>query len=141
AARGLPNGSGSKSGEHVAVGSGVNPAQLAAVSLRAEGSKAEGRGTEARLLARAKASSRTGPCLGRTRMSVDSYLTFGHAPGPFARPAALVHTFERHRVAIAGFGTVGSAIAARLTGPEPVDGLTLTQVFHRRAFEKRAARR
>ena len=41
------------------------------------------------------------------------------------------------RVAILGFGTVGSAIAARLGGPDPVDGLELTHILDRRAFAKR----
>ena len=63
-------------------------------------------------------------------MSVDSFfLASGNSPGPFAS--------TRCRVAILGFGTVGSAVAARLAGPEPVDGLELTHILDRRAFAKR----
>ena len=43
------------------------------------------------------------------------------------------------RVAILGFGTVGSAIASRLTGPDPVEGLELTHILDRRAAVKRNA--
>ena len=64
-------------------------------------------------------------------MSVDSFLTSGNSPGA-----------RRCRVAILGFGTVGSAVASRLGGPAPagnVDGLELTQILDRRAFAKRDA--
>src|SRR5438093_1685643 len=64
-------------------------------------------------------------------MSVDSFLTSGSSPGA-----------RRCRVAILGFGTVGSAVASRLAGPAPVDnvdGLELTQILDRRAFAKRDA--
>src|SRR5438876_5253967 len=64
-------------------------------------------------------------------MSVDAFLTSGHSPG---RPSA-----PRCRVALLGFGTVGSAIARRLGGSEGVDGLQLTHIFDRRAHAKRDA--
>jgi homoserine dehydrogenase len=44
---------------------------------------------------------------------------------------------SRCRVAVLGFGTVGSAVAARLAGAEPVDGLELTHILDRRAVAKR----
>jgi len=65
-------------------------------------------------------------------MSVDSFfLASGNSPGPCFFPAT------RCRVALLGFGTVGSAIAARLAGPDPVDGLELTHILDRRASAKR----
>ena len=64
-------------------------------------------------------------------LSIDSFLTSGNSPGPFPTPKC--------KVAIVGFGTVGSAIAARLAGAEPVDGLQLTHILDRRAFAKRDA--
>jgi len=63
------------------------------------------------------------------RMSVDSFHTSGTSPA-LATPC---------RVALLGFGTVGSAIAARLAGPDPVPGLELTHILDRRAFAKRDA--
>src|SRR5262249_20586971 len=65
-------------------------------------------------------------------MSVDSFHTSGPSPSfaPSPQPC---------RVALLGFGTVGSAIAARLAGPEPVGGLELTHILDRRAFAKRDA--
>src|SRR5438094_2443728 len=61
-------------------------------------------------------------------MSVDSFfLASGTSPGPF----------HSSRVALLGFGTVGSAVAARLAGPDPVDGLELIHILDRRAFAKR----
>jgi homoserine dehydrogenase len=63
-------------------------------------------------------------------MSVDSFHTSGTSP-------AFAPTPQPCRVAILGFGTVGSAIAARLAGPEPVGGLELTHILDRRAFAKR----
>ena len=42
----------------------------------------------------------------------------------------------RCRIAILGFGTVGSAVARRLTGPHAPLGLELTHIFDRRAHEK-----
>src|SRR5438132_11051421 len=63
-------------------------------------------------------------------MSVDSFfLASGNSPGPL----------HSSRVALLGFGTVGSAIAARLAGCDPVDGLELTHILDRRAFLKRDA--
>ena len=62
-------------------------------------------------------------------MSVDSFLASGNSPGSFSPP--------RCRVAVLGCGTVGSAIATRLAGAEPVEGLELTHIFDRRAFAKR----
>jgi homoserine dehydrogenase len=63
-------------------------------------------------------------------MSVDSFfLASGNSPGFFPS--------TRCRVALLGFGTVGAAIAARLAGPDPVDGLELTHILDRRAFAKR----
>src|SRR5216117_222221 len=65
-------------------------------------------------------------------MSVDSFfLASGNSPGPCLFPAT------RCRVAVLGFGTVGSAVAARLAGPDPVDGLELTHILDRRASAKR----
>ncbi len=45
------------------------------------------------------------------------------------------------RIAILGFGTVGSAVARRLTGPASPHDLRLTHIFDRRAHEKRDALR
>src|SRR5947209_15447300 len=61
-------------------------------------------------------------------MSVDSFLTSGNSPGA-----------RRCRVALLGFGTVGSAVAHRLGGTDPVDGLELTHILDRRADAKRDA--
>jgi homoserine dehydrogenase len=44
------------------------------------------------------------------------------------------------RIALLGFGTVGSAVAARLTAPDADPRLRLTHIFDRRAGQKRAAR-
>jgi len=65
-------------------------------------------------------------------MSLDSFHTSGTSPA-FARSS------EPCRVAVLGFGTVGAAIAARLAGEDPVDGLELTHILDRRAFAKRDA--
>jgi len=43
------------------------------------------------------------------------------------------------RLAILGFGTVGSAVARRLTGPHVPSGLELTHIFDRSAARKRDA--
>jgi homoserine dehydrogenase len=43
------------------------------------------------------------------------------------------------RIAILGFGTVGAAVARRLTSVDPVRGLQLTHIFDRRAHQKRHA--
>ena len=61
-------------------------------------------------------------------MSVDSFLTSGSSPGA-----------RRCRVAILGFGTVGSAVASRLAPVDNDDGLELTQILDRRPFAKRDA--
>ena len=45
----------------------------------------------------------------------------------------------RCRIAILGFGTVGSAVARRLTGPLAPAGLDLTHIFDRNAARKREA--
>jgi len=63
-------------------------------------------------------------------MTVDSFHTSGTSPAFLP---------QRCRVAILGFGTVGSAIASRLAGPDPVDGLELTHILDRRAPVKRNA--
>jgi homoserine dehydrogenase len=65
-------------------------------------------------------------------MTVDSFHTSGTSPS-FSRRD------QPSRVAILGFGTVGSAIASRLAGPDPVDGLELTHILDRRAPVKRDA--
>jgi homoserine dehydrogenase len=43
------------------------------------------------------------------------------------------------RIGLLGFGTVGSALARRLTAENPVHNVELTHVFDRRAEQKRAA--
>jgi homoserine dehydrogenase len=45
----------------------------------------------------------------------------------------------RCRIAILGFGTVGSAVARRLTGADAPPGLELTHIFDRRAAQKEHA--
>lgn len=45
---------------------------------------------------------------------------------------------HRCRVGILGFGTVGSTVARRLTGPDPIPQLKLTHIADRRARDKRA---
>jgi homoserine dehydrogenase len=65
-------------------------------------------------------------------MTVDSFHTSGTSPSftPRDQPC---------RIAILGFGTVGSAIASRLAGNDAIDGLELTHVLDRRAPAKRDA--
>jgi homoserine dehydrogenase len=63
-------------------------------------------------------------------MTVDSFHTSGTSPSFTGR-------HQPCKVAIAGFGTVGSAVASRLAGPDPVDGLELTHILDRRAALKR----
>jgi homoserine dehydrogenase len=41
------------------------------------------------------------------------------------------------RIGLLGFGTVGSAVARRLNGHNPIAGLELTHIFDRRAAQKR----
>lgn len=60
-------------------------------------------------------------------MTLNSFHTSGNSPGP-----------DRCRVGILGFGTVGSAIARRLTGPDSIPSLQLSHICDRRAREKQA---
>jgi homoserine dehydrogenase len=60
-------------------------------------------------------------------LGLNSFQTSGNSPGT-----------SRCRVGILGFGTVGSAIARRLTGPDSIPTLELTHISDRRAREKRA---
>jgi homoserine dehydrogenase len=62
-----------------------------------------------------------------TRVSLDSF----HVVPPASHSRA-------SRIALLGFGTVGAAVARRLTGPEAVRGLQLTHIVDRRADHKRA---
>jgi homoserine dehydrogenase len=64
---------------------------------------------------------------------LNSFQTSGNSPGDprHSSPA-------RCRVGILGFGTVGSAIARRLTSPDSPSILQLTHICDRRAREKRA---
>jgi homoserine dehydrogenase len=58
---------------------------------------------------------------------LNSFQTSGNSPGT---PRCLVD--------ILGFGSVGSAIARRLTGPDSIPSLELTHICDRRARDKRA---
>ena len=60
-------------------------------------------------------------------MSLDSY----HVVPPASHSRA-------SKIALLGFGTVGAAVARRLTGTEAVRGLQLTHIIDRRADDKRA---
>ena len=60
-------------------------------------------------------------------MGLNSFQTSGNSPGS-----------PRCLVGILGFGTVGSAIARRLTGPDSIPSLELTHICDRRARDKRA---
>jgi homoserine dehydrogenase len=62
-------------------------------------------------------------------VTLNSFQTSGISPGAGA---------ARCRVGILGFGTVGSAIARRLTAPDSPSSLHLTHICDRRAREKRA---
>lgn len=62
----------------------------------------------------------------REALSLDS---FGH----------IVPPASTCRIAILGFGTVGSAVARRLTGPDAPRGLVLTHICDRRAADKQVA--
>jgi homoserine dehydrogenase len=64
---------------------------------------------------------------------LNSFQTSGNSPGD-PRHSSLA----RCRVGILGFGTVGSAIARRLTSPDSPPILQLTHICDRRAREKRA---
>lgn len=63
-------------------------------------------------------------------------LAHGHASDGWFH---VVSTTAPCRVGILGFGTVGSAVARRLTGRDAVRGITLTHVCDRRAIQKRAS--
>jgi hypothetical protein len=56
---------------------------------------------------------------------LNSFQTSGNSPGA-----------ARCRAGIPGFGTVGSALARRLTGPDSLPPLELTPICDRRAREK-----
>jgi homoserine dehydrogenase len=58
---------------------------------------------------------------------LNSFQTSGNSPGA-----------PRCRVGLLGFGTVGSALARRLTGPDSIPLLELTHICDRRARDKRA---
>jgi homoserine dehydrogenase len=58
-------------------------------------------------------------------LALNSFQTSGNSPT------------SRCRVGILGFGTVGSAVARRLTGPDSLPSLHLTHICDRRAREKR----
>lgn len=60
-------------------------------------------------------------------MGLNSFQTSGNSPGT-----------TRCLVGILGFGTVGSAITRRLTGPDSIPSLELTHICDRRARDKRA---
>jgi homoserine dehydrogenase len=60
---------------------------------------------------------------------LNSFQTSGNSPGD---------RDTRCRVGILGFGTVGSTVARRLTGPDPIPQLKLTHIADRRARDKRA---
>lgn len=61
-------------------------------------------------------------------MGLNSFQTSGNSPGD---------RDSRCHVGILGFGTVGSAVARRLTGPDPIPHLKLTDISDRRARDKR----
>jgi homoserine dehydrogenase len=58
-------------------------------------------------------------------VSVNSFQTSGSSPTPPCR------------IGLLGFGTVGSAVARRLTAESPTGSLQLTHIFDRRAAQKR----
>jgi len=60
-------------------------------------------------------------------------------PAPHRAGGDEGETHVTARIAILGFGTVGSAVARRLTGPASPHDLRLTHIFDRRADEKRDA--
>ncbi len=61
-------------------------------------------------------------------MGLNSFQTSGNSPGDA----------QRCRVGILGVGTVGAAVARRLTGPDRLPHLTLTHLCDRRARDKQA---
>jgi homoserine dehydrogenase len=62
-------------------------------------------------------------------VGLNSFQTSGNSPGD---------RDTRCHIAILGFGSVGSAVARRLTGPESTPQLRLTHICDRRARDKRA---
>ena len=60
-------------------------------------------------------------------MTLNTFQTSGNSPG-----------HARCRVGLLGFGTVGAALAQRLTAPDSPPSLQLTHICDRRAREKRA---
>lgn len=62
-------------------------------------------------------------------MGLNSFQTSGNSPGG---------RDTRCHVGLLGFGTVGSAMARRLTGPDPLPHLVLTHICDRRARDKQA---
>jgi homoserine dehydrogenase len=64
---------------------------------------------------------------------LNSFQTSGNSPGDSRHQSP-----ARCRVGILGFGTVGSAIARRLIGPDSPSSLQLTHICDRRARDKRA---
>ena len=60
-------------------------------------------------------------------MGLNSFQTSGNSPGT-----------RGCLVGILGFGTVASAIAGRLTGPDSIPSLELTHIGDRRAHDKGA---
>ena len=66
-------------------------------------------------------------------MPLNTFQTSGNSPGDARHLSP-----ARCRVGILGFGTVGSAIARRLTSPDSPSILQLTHICDRRAREKRA---
>ncbi len=61
-------------------------------------------------------------------MGLNSFQTSGNSPGDA----------QRCHVGILGMGTVGTAVARRLTGPDPLPTLALTHICDRRARDKQA---
>ncbi|MFN7913981.1 MAG: homoserine dehydrogenase [Vicinamibacterales bacterium] len=61
-------------------------------------------------------------------MGLNSFQTSGNSPGDH----------NRCRVGILGMGTVGTAVARRLTGPDAIPHLQLTHICDRRARDKQA---
>jgi homoserine dehydrogenase len=64
----------------------------------------------------------------RSSVALNSFQTSGNSPG---------ERDTRCRVGILGFGTVGSTVARRLTGPDSIPQLKLTHIADRRARDKR----
>ena len=73
-----------------------------------------------------------GALVSSTIVPLNSFQTSGNSPG-----AARLGSPARRRVGSLGFGTLGSAIARRLTGPDSPSSLQLTHICDRRARENR----